>query len=238
MGVSSMLKKIGLTDRDLQCGVGDPIDKPITAVCNECSGVHAGMLATAVFNGEDISTYMDKNHPVQERVKQAVLDLTCMSTEEVLTPIDGCGIPTYCMPLHHIAWAFARLTAVDSIPGQHRDAVDRVVRAYRSHPAMVTGQATYSTRVMREFGGRLLLKEGSQGVFGMSDLESGIGVAIKVEDGRKDELPPVLNELLHQLDIGINGPLDILNNQANTELENTNKDVVGEFKAEFKLIKS
>lgn len=141
------------------------------------------------------------------------------------------------MPLINIARGYARLVTPDAISPKYRTAASRIVEAYIRHPEFVTGEKTYSTRVMREFKGRILLKEGSQGVFGMADFDHRIGVAIKIEDGRKTELPPVLNELFRQLGIGTNGPLKRLEKDTNPPLLNTRKDVVGRFMAEFQLDK-
>jgi L-asparaginase II len=246
--VHSILERIGVPVDTLVCGVTVPIDlqsyedmiregESITAVCHECSSVHAGMLATAVYMGEDVQDYTNPNHPIQQPVKQAVMDVTNTTDTEIQIATDGCGIPTYCMPLDHIAWGFARLAAPDKVGKGHEESLRRIVNAYFKFPEMVTGKKTYSTRVFHAFGNRILLKEGSQGVFGMTDFQEGIGVAIKIEDGRKTELPQVLNAVFEQLDIGVHGPLQALYRDADPQLEDTRNQGVGQFKAEFTLMK-
>ncbi|QSO53496.1 asparaginase [Alicyclobacillus curvatus] len=247
--VQRILDKIDVGVNQLVCGITPPIDKqsyedmirrnePINTVCQECSGVHAGMLATAIYMEENTEGYAKPTHPVQRRVKRAVLDMTSTTEQEVQLATDGCGIPTFCMPLYNIAWGFARLANPSQVQPEHRSSVERMVTAYLKHPEMITGTNTYSTRVFRAFGNRIILKEGSQGVFGMTDLDAGVGVAIKIEDGRKTELPPVLNELFRQLGIGTHGPLQSLEQDMNwqqSQLEDTNHQVVGKFKASFTL---
>lgn len=102
--VKTLLDRIGLRPEDLLCGVTAPIDKatheemirnnePITTLSNECSGVHVGMLATAVFNKEPIDSYIERTHPVQSRVMRAVTELTGTPVQEMMIAIDGCAIP-------------------------------------------------------------------------------------------------------------------------------------------------
>ncbi|WAH38696.1 asparaginase [Alicyclobacillus dauci] len=245
---TAMLWRVGIDESHLQCGVSPPIDtksyeelirsgQSVTAVCNECSGVHIGMLATATYMKEPLGTYTSETHPVQKRVKKAVADLTDYPENGIQLAIDGCGIPTYCMPLTNIAKGFARLSTPEIVQKEHQESVDRIVNAYLNRPEMVTGEELYSTRVMRVFGRRLLVKEGSQGVYGICDRDTGIGIAIKIEDGRLTELPPVVNEVLRQLKIGIDGEIQQLAKDTNPPLKNTLQQPVGRFKTEFVLEK-
>ncbi|KPV44843.1 asparaginase [Alicyclobacillus ferrooxydans] len=246
--VREILQSIGVVPQIMCCGVTPPLDRksyetmirqgePLTEVCHECSGVHAGLLATAAFKGEEVDSYAEPNSLVQQRVLKAVLDVTDATPTEVQLATDGCGIPTFCLPLDKIAYGFARLAAPETVKTEHREALRRIRDAYLSHPEMVTGENTYSTKVMRVLHDRIILKEGSQGIFGMSDLDNGIGVAIKIEDGRKNDLPPVLNELFLQLHIGTGEQLHELFKAQKEKLQNTSKQVVGEFRVEFKLRK-
>ena len=77
--VKSILAKIGLSERDLECGPHPPFEEKsaielyatgenISAVHNNCSGKHAGMLALALSKGWETSDYIKQNHPVQIRM--------------------------------------------------------------------------------------------------------------------------------------------------------------------------
>src|SRR5213596_237762 len=79
VAVLSVLKKIGLGKSALQCGAHPPYHRPSadalrrrrrkpSAVHNNCSGKHAGMLALAVHLGAPTATYLEANHPVQTRI--------------------------------------------------------------------------------------------------------------------------------------------------------------------------
>lgn len=82
----AMLEKIPASEDDLQCG-GHPSISPeiaqrwikngvtTTAVYNNCSGKHAGMLAGAKALGAGLQDYHQLGHLMQQRVKQVVEDL-------------------------------------------------------------------------------------------------------------------------------------------------------------------
>ena len=70
--VLEILKSAGLKESDLQNTPDRPLDrkariafgaKPATSLAANCSGKHAGMLATCAVNGWEIKTYREANHP-------------------------------------------------------------------------------------------------------------------------------------------------------------------------------
>src|SRR5206468_4040826 len=74
------LKKVGLDETALQCGAHPPYHRPSaralrrrrrkpTALHNNCSGKHAGMLALAVQLGAPIAAYLQPAHPVQASIR-------------------------------------------------------------------------------------------------------------------------------------------------------------------------
>ena len=82
----AMLQKIPATEDDLQCGGHPSISPEIayewikngvtpTAVYNNCSGKHAGMLAGAKAIGAELRNYHHLDHPMQQRVKKVTEDL-------------------------------------------------------------------------------------------------------------------------------------------------------------------
>src|SRR3984893_1933846 len=75
---SSMLQRAGLTPSALHCGAHAPLgpsaanaliaaSQAPTQLHNNCSGKHAGMLATAVHLGEPTANYWQPGHNVQQR---------------------------------------------------------------------------------------------------------------------------------------------------------------------------
>ena len=74
--VTNLLEKIGASVDDLQCGT--PAGAP-SALSNNCSGKHAGILALARVLDAPLASYLDVEHPAQ----QAILAFA-EQTEDVL----------------------------------------------------------------------------------------------------------------------------------------------------------
>lgn len=111
--VGAWLARIGLNHTALACGVQAPREPnaarlaildgaPLTAVFHNCSGKHAGFLTACVFCGDDPSDYIDPDHPAQRRVTHALSEMTGCDLSAVPRSRDGCGVPTYRMPLSFV----------------------------------------------------------------------------------------------------------------------------------------
>jgi L-asparaginase II len=120
--VSSLMRKAGLKLSDLQCGVHPPFDlgarRALAAIGeepsvlhNNCSGKHAGMLAAARHLGLPLSSYMDPEHDIQIAIRGLLAFLAGLDPDDVGVAIDGCGAPTYYLPLRGFALAMGRLAA-------------------------------------------------------------------------------------------------------------------------------
>jgi L-asparaginase II len=194
--VRSILGKIGLREDALRCGAHPPFHRPSaaalraggaepTAVHNNCSGKHAGMLALAVHLGAPVDTYLDEKHPVQARIRAAVESLAGLEPGGSRTAVDGCSAPTFAMPLRQLALLFARLVDPATVPGDLAGAARRAVGAMRSHPEMVAGSDRLCTALIRARPGGLIAKIGAEGVYGLGFERdgAGVGIALKIADG-------------------------------------------------------
>jgi L-asparaginase II len=202
--VRSILKKTGLGEESLRCGIHSPYHRPSaralreagtapSAVHNNCSGKHAMMLALAMHMGAPVKSYLEESHPVQRRIRAAVEELAGLEPGEARTAIDGCSAPTFAMPLDKAALAFARLLVPAGVSAGLAAAAGRAVRAMRRHPRMVAGTARLCTALMRIRGNDLIAKIGAEGFYGMSFKRNGrgIGVALKIADGDGERARPV-----------------------------------------------
>ena len=147
------------------------------AVLQNCSGKHAGMLATAVINGWPTAGYTSPDHPVQRLIVES-LDHATGSVAHV--GVDGCGAPAPVVSLVGLARA-VRALAVDGHP---------VHRAMSGYPEMVGGPTRDVTRLMRLVPG-LIAKDGAEGVY-VAALPDGRAVALKVADGAGRARAPVM----------------------------------------------
>ncbi len=193
---AAMLARAGLATDDLCCGAHMPLGSSAanaliaagrspSQLHNNCSGKHAGMLATAVHLGEPTEGYCEVDHPVQKRVHEALADITGMPLGADVRGIDGCSVPNWAMPLSVMARAFARLVTGEGMSPQRRAAVARILDACWEYPDMVAGKSRADTVVMRALPRRVFMKTGAEGVYCGAFPELGLGFALKLDDGAK-----------------------------------------------------
>jgi L-asparaginase II len=200
---AAMLAKAGLDAGALECGAHWPsLDTATralaaqglepTALNNNCSGKHAGFLclACALHGGgsgvdlrQYVRGYVRPEHPVMREVTAALQAATGFDLASAPRGTDGCSIPTYAVPLRHLAHAFARFGTGGGLSDGHARAAQRLRTAVASAPFMVAGTGRFDTRVMERLGERVFCKVGAEGVFCAALPQSGLGVAIKIDDG-------------------------------------------------------
>ncbi len=228
----AMLDRIGLSARHLACGAHRPLsaaaardldrrDQEPTPLHNNCSGKHAGMLATAVHANEPLTDYWHPQHPVQVRVRDVLERLSGISLSGVACGIDGCSIPNWPMPIACLARAFAAFVAPgDAAPC--RAAAERIMRACWSQPELVAGEGRLDTTVMRCLPGDVFLKGGAEGVYCAGLPQRGLGIALKIDDGAKRAVEPMVMQVLARLEPAA---ADLI---PNTEQRNWNGLVTGQ----------
>jgi L-asparaginase II len=193
-GVTSFLVHLGLGASDLECGAHAPSFGPArqrlrqsghepTALHNNCSGKHSGMLAVAEALGVPTAHYVDRDHPVQLAVRAGIELVVGEPLSIDRCGTDGCSIPTWAAPLRAFARGFARMASGEGLPTNIADAAHRIFDAATAHPHLVGGTGSLDTEVMRAFGGRVFQKGGAEGVQCGAIRNKGWGYALKVDDG-------------------------------------------------------
>jgi L-asparaginase II len=208
--VRSILRKIGLDESALQCGAHLPYDEAVahemlrrgrapTAVDNNCSGKHAGILALCRALGSDVTTYMDVHNPAQQHILAFCARLS--DDDPAIWPlgIDGCGIPVYATGLRKAAMAFARFGSLTNVSARDAQALLVVRVAMVSHPEFVSGTGQFDTRLMTAGAGAIACKSGAEGVHGLTLIPPGIGLVSKVLDGTARARGPATMALLRGL---------------------------------------
>jgi L-asparaginase II len=159
-----------------------------------CSGKHAGMLATCVVNGWPLDSYLAESHPLQVASAEAVAELA--GEPIAATGVDGCGAPVFAVSLQALAAAFYRLVMAE--PGTHER---RVADEMRAHPELVAGTGVDDTVLMAAVPG-LLIKGGAEGVVAAAMPGKG-AVALKISDGGQRARTPVLLDELRRLGVDV-----------------------------------
>ncbi len=156
------------------------------SLTQNCSGKHAGMLATCRAAGWSTGDYLDPGHPLQRAVVATTGALTGVDVTHVT--VDGCGAPLLSTTLTGLARAFGAVASASDGPAA------RVGRAMRTHPWHVGGTGRDVTAVMRAVPG-LVAKDGADGVYA-AGLPDGGAVALKVLDGSSRPRAVVLGAAL------------------------------------------
>jgi L-asparaginase II len=264
--VSGILARIGLDETALRCCAHAPYNLdtaarlereglPFTQLHNNCSGKHAGMLATAVHLGLSTDDYVSPDHPVQREIV-ATLSRLADLPQSPPAGIDGCSAPTFGVALKSLALAFARLVNPWSarcssgkagpsddqlLDAATADAAKRIVAAMQAHPEMIGGtKGRFDSDLLKAARGSLICKIGAEaayvvGILPSAEYPRGLGIAVKIEDGSYRGLGPVVVETLSQL--------GVLNETQRSELRSYHLPViknrrgleVGEIRAMFQL---
>lgn len=174
-----------------------------TALQMNCSGKHAGMLATCVVQGWSHldGSYLAIDHPLQMAITEVIEETTAESCTGI--GVDGCGAPAHAFSLVGLARAFR---AVATAPVG--SAAAEVYAAMTSHPQMVGGATRDVTQLMQRVPG-LVAKDGADGVFAAA-LPDGRAVAVKIADGGDRARPPVMLAALRALGVDVHDVAPLL----------------------------
>lgn len=248
--VAAMLDKIGMSSTDLQCGCVFPGDESEAArvilgaidaspLQCDCSGKHAGLLATIAHEGLSRHDYLDPAHPLQQRILGLMAEVMRVPEETIVLGTDGCSLPTFGAPVQAFATAYAALAAPERVPERsgrkHAAALDRLRAAMIAHPENVAGHGQFVTDLMALGAGRVAAKSGAEGLICLAVPERGLGIAIRVLDGSFRTHAAVTVAALEQLEILDAATRDAILERHSPELRNHNGRLVGEIRAAFQL---
>ena len=207
--VAAWLTRIGCAESDLACGAHPARYEPVmedmvrrgekpSRLHNNCSGKHAGFLTLARHWDVAIQGYEKHDHPVQRAVAKALGDLSGLGGD-LPWGVDGCAAPNFALPLAAMARALARFAAPDDLAPARACACRRIVQSMIAHPELVSGTGRACAILMRSCGGRADVKAGAEGFYAALLPESGLGVAIKIDDGAGRAAETVIAAILDKL---------------------------------------
>ncbi|MGE0877003.1 MAG: asparaginase [Burkholderiales bacterium] len=236
--VAALLDKGGLAPTCLECGAQVPMGeaaasalcasgKPPTPLHNNCSGKHAGFLLTARHQGEALEGYVEEGHPVQRRVAQALAEAMQHELGAAPRGRDGCGIPTFAVPLHAVARGMASLApAARGLPARRR-AAEQLRDAVMAHPWLVAGSGRFDTEAMLAGAGTVLVKMGADGVHAACIPALGLGIASKIADGSPRASEVLMASLLARHARPAPALAALLGRRARREIVNNRGEIVG-----------
>jgi L-asparaginase II len=206
----ALLAKAGATEDDLELGLQP--GRPPSKLFHNCSGKHAGMLATCAARGWPFAGYRLPEHPLQQEIAALHAEAAAASLDEIPTAVDGCGVVTFALPLERMALAFSRLEQLEGGP--------RVAAAMRARPDLVGGPRGADYELMQHLPG-WVAKGGAEGLLCAYGPDR-LAVAVKTEDGSTRAHRPALAAFLGRL--GIELPWHIV------PVQNSRGENVGELR--------
>ncbi len=215
--IDNLLKKFGLDETDLKCGIHKPLSKTRqnemllsgekeTQIHNNCSGKHTMMLGLCKLNNWDLKTYDDINHPLQQAVKKKIYEL-CEIEEEYPITKDGCGVPIMSMPLENMLKGFLNLFSDDKY--------SKLKSAFLNNPYLIGGEDRTDTKII-ENSQNILAKVGAGGLCIVINTKINEGFIVKINDCNMQAREFAVVEFLKKLgwaDINIDKNIKTLHNE-------------------------
>ncbi len=146
---------------------------------NNSSGHHAAILKGCRLKGWNRAGYTLPNHPVFKAYLEIVKTYLGSDYQPPRVARDGDGLPTVAMTVNELAQCYAQLA--------QRKNEDWIWEAFTKEPDLVGGFNRLDTTVIKSCKGKVIAKEGADGLLGMAiehpDDPKGLGVVIKIAHG-------------------------------------------------------
>jgi len=186
------------------------------------------MLALAKHLGAPLETYLEFEHPVQQKMLEMLSHISGVPAGRIEWGIDGCGLPSFAIPLRNMALMMARLTNPVGLPDDTASACRRITSAIQAYPLMIAGHERYCTDFLQATGGRVLEKVGANGVSVLGVMGRHMGAAIQIDDGEgQPAYAAFMIHLLHSLDVLTGDEVKTLERWSTLKVYNERKDEVG-----------
>lgn len=155
-----------------------------TALCNNCAGKHLGIISTCLHLNESPAGYDKYEHNAQKRMRKVLTETMKVDHSKAAYGVDGCGIPSYAVPLQNIAMGMSTLINPKESSAR-KMASDRILRSVKGNPFYVGGSDTFTTAVIEKTQGRSIVKVGAEGVYAGVLPDKKLAFAVKAADGAK-----------------------------------------------------
>jgi len=144
-----------------------------------CSGEHAAILRGCRLKGWDRAGYTLPQHPMLQAYVDVLRRWLGPDWKPARVARDGCGLPTASNTVSELALLYAGLA---------RDKDDDWIwEAIVRHPDLVGGFNRLDSSIIKACEGRVIAKEGADGLLGMAilhpDYPDGLGVVVKIAHG-------------------------------------------------------
>ncbi len=166
-----------------------------------CFCKHAAILEAAIANDWPLESYLAPTHPFHRAFLERLNKW--LPPRERFCVTDGCGLPSPVFSTAELASLFAGL--MRATLATHDSPEKRVAEAMLGNPEWIGGPRRVDTRLMQHNAGRLIAKEGADGLLGIGGLatqwlDGPVGILVKISSGYAPELAAIaVAPVLHAL---------------------------------------
>lgn len=241
--LEQILVKIGVSENELACpatysrnaGVrADQLNQGLQPrkAFSDCSGKHAGMIASCLARGWNYHGYLDKEHSLQKFTATIVSSVYGVPEASLVIGIDGCGVPVFSASIKNMAHAYCKLIAGAGTGDELLDtALCTLSDAMMAHPSMLAGTnglCSLLTGYLAPYG---VAKVGADGVYCAGFILQGkaYGLALKIADGNYNASEFAVCAILQKLGVLSNDVPLALKRYTELKLLNEHKNPVGNF---------
>lgn len=141
------------------------------------------MISICKHKGYSVEDYYSIAHPVQQEALEVLSRFSDVSKDEIMIGVDGCTVPVHCIPLYNMAIVYARFAKPSDLGNENLYAIKKLTNAIIGNPEMLSGSNAFCTDLIIAGRKNIVGKAEADGVYCISILNEGIGIALKIEDG-------------------------------------------------------
>ncbi|WP_208591942.1 asparaginase [Gracilibacillus suaedae] len=232
----SLANKLQIVESELICNESYPLNeepkiayiksnKQKRALLHNCAGKHMGFLAY-VKEQQLGEHYYDLSHPLQQEILSTVATLSETPKHDIVTGIDGCGVPVFAVPLYNMAISYLKFAYPSMIRDEEtEDVVNQIVQIMNDFPHIIASHQFICTSLLRDRN--IIAKGGAQGVYCLALKKEKVSIALKVYSGTELLWPLIVAELLKKLNYTNTKTIDRLYALRSSVILNDNGKEVG-----------
>ncbi|ATP41105.1 asparaginase [Solibacillus sp. R5-41] len=244
--LQSLLEKLPFKEEQLICAASYPLNEGAKEqyiheghqkrkLYHNCAGKHLGFLTACLANGYPLDNYCDIEHPLQQQIKNCIMELSEVVEEQLIIGVDGCGAPNFAIPLRNMAIAYLKLATPNLIENEKlRSAVIQIVDVMNSYPNMIASENFICSALLMD--PNIVAKGGAQGVYCFSLKKEKLSFVFKIMNGSESPWPLVIANLLEQIDYANKETIENVKAIHSTHIKNDAGDVVGEIVSSIQLV--
>ncbi|NBX92340.1 MAG: hypothetical protein EB078_02525 [Proteobacteria bacterium] len=181
---------------------------PAQNLYHMCFSKHLAVLESCRRHSWSIETYLSTQHPFHQSLVLSLEKLLGESLAGIQWVSDGCGLPSPVLRIDQTAKLFQRL-----FDDEYAPELNAIRLAMLSEPEWIGGPSRVDTRMMQDNPGKLICKEGADGLLALAvkpslEFPKGLGIVIKLAAGYLPQVAEIaLKPIFEKLQLKWNGML-------------------------------